>query len=142
MQKTYKRLKELNLELNFITDKLVKNDDLSEIEQSEIEKFLSETYWNEENDGYTRYRAVVRLTIHFYNTRRFEKLVSVYENLDQVLKTPTFYCKRVLANYYANRAMMHSKLNQLEQARKYGYLSVKVKTVTTFLFGQLMQCVD
>ena len=136
---TYKRLKELNLELNNITDKLVKNEDLKQEEQQEIENFLSETYWNEENDGYTRYRAVVRLTIYFYNRRQFQKLVSIYENLDQVLKTPIFYCKRVLANYYANRAMMHSKLNELEQARKYGYLSIRNKN-SDYLFYMVNLC--
>jgi hypothetical protein len=136
---TYKRLKELNLELNSITDKLVKNEDLSLEKQAEIEKFLSETYWNQQNDGYTRYRAVVRLTIYFYNNRQFQKLVSIYENLDQVLKTPTFYCKRVLANYYANRAMMHSKLNQLDLARKYGYLSIRNKN-SDYLFYLVNLC--
>jgi hypothetical protein len=57
----------------------------------------------------------------------------VYDELDKLFKTDVFYSKRLLANYYSNRAMMHSKLNELVLAEKYGYLSIRQKN-TDYLF--------
>jgi len=63
----------------------------------------------------------------------------VYQQLDNLFKTPLFYSKRLLANYYANRAMMHSKLNELTQAEKYGYLSIRNKN-SDYLFYLINLC--
>jgi hypothetical protein len=82
---------------------------------------------------------VVRLTIYFYNNRQFDKLLLVYDHLDLLLKTPIFYSKRILANYYANRAMLHSKLNELQQSAIYGYLSIQNKN-SDYLFYLVNLC--
>ncbi|VBB43423.1 conserved hypothetical protein [uncultured Paludibacter sp.] len=132
-------LKEINNELDTITAQIVKKTDLSVTEQNEAEQFLSHTYYNETLDGYTRYRAVVRLTIFYYNNRLFDKQLIVYEHLDNLLKTPLFYSKRILSNYYANRAMMHSKLNEQILAEKYGYLSLRNKN-SDYLFYLINLC--
>jgi len=82
---------------------------------------------------------VVRLTFLYYNYREFDKLRWIYELLDKMFKTNIFYSKRILANYYANRAMMHSKLNELDLAEKYGYLSIR-KHNSDYLFYLLNLC--
>ncbi len=103
------------------------------------EKLFSDIYYNEAIDGYTRYRAVVRLTILYYTNREFDKLKRVYQHLDQQFKKDVFYSKRILANYYANRAMMHSKLNELDEAEKYGFLSIRYHN-SDYLFYLINVC--
>nr|MBP8904262.1 hypothetical protein [Paludibacteraceae bacterium] len=102
-------------------------------------KLLSDTFSDNYLDGYTRYRAVVRLTIFYYNNREFDKQAIIYQHLDELLKTPLFYSKRILSNYYANRAMMHSKLKELADAEKYGYLSIQNKN-SDYLFYLINLC--
>jgi hypothetical protein len=82
---------------------------------------------------------VVRLTFLYYNYREFDKLRKLYYDLDQQLKAGVFYSKRILANYYAHRTMMHSKLNELDEAEKYGYLSVRFKN-SDYLFYLINLC--
>ncbi|MDR0667821.1 MAG: hypothetical protein LBF90_04290, partial [Prevotellaceae bacterium] len=121
----YLRSVEINRELHLITARIVNRDHADSRERQTTETLLQQIYFDEQLDGYTRYRAIVRLTIFFYNYRQFDKQLVMYRHLDDVFKTPLFYSKRLLANYYANRAMMHSKLNELELAEKYGNLSIQ-----------------
>ncbi|MDD2196579.1 MAG: hypothetical protein PHE03_08200 [Bacteroidales bacterium] len=90
-------------------------------------------------DGYTRYRAAVRLTILYYTNREFDRLMSIYEHLDNQFRTNIFYSKRIMANYYHNRAMMHSKLNELDIAEKYCFLSIRQKN-SDYLFYLVSLC--
>lgn len=135
----YFKLKEINNQLDTVTAEIVKKTELSTEEHNNAEQFLSQTYYDESLDGYTRYRAVVRLTIFYYNNRLFDKQLIVYRHLDGLLKTPLFYSKRILSNYYANRAMMHSKLNETALAEKYGYLSLQNKN-SDYLFYLINLC--
>lgn len=129
----------VNQRLNLATIQIIQKEEFIDEEFASSEDFFRSLYFNEELDGYTRYRAVVRLTIYFYNTRQFDKLQQVYHHLDEQFKTPLFYSKRILANYYANRAMMHSKLNELTLASKYGYLSIQNKN-SDYLFYLINLC--
>lgn len=124
-QDNYHKSTEVNRQLNIVAAQIVTREITNEADLLESEAQLAKVYYDENLDAYTRYRAVVRLTIYYYNNRQFDKLLVAYEHLEECFKTPIFYSKRLLANYYANRAMMHLKLNELEQAEKYGYLSIK-----------------
>ncbi len=135
----YFHLKDINNQLDTVTAEIVKKTKLTIEEQNNSEQFLSQIYYNETLDAYTRYRAVVRLTIFYYNNRQFDKQLIVYHHLDDLLKTPLFYSKRILSNYYANRAMMHSKLNEAHLAEKYGHLSLQNKN-SDYLFYLLNLC--
>jgi len=117
----------LNNNLNRAAEQVVNKLASSDEEFNRLEDLFKNIYFDVSLDGYTRYRAAVRLTIFYYTNREFDKLRFIYENLDVAFKTDVFYSKRILANYYANRAMMHSKLNELELAEKYGYLSIRQK---------------
>jgi len=137
----YQLTTELNKKLNSATLDIIRQHSTSEIktESKHWEKFLRKTFLDQSLDGYTRYRSVVRLTFLYYNYREFDKLRWIYELLDKMFKTNIFYSKRILANYYANRAMMHSKLNELDLAEKYGYLSIR-KHNSDYLFYLLNLC--
>lgn len=135
----YLYLKDINNQLDDITTEIVKNKTLTQEAEKETEQFLLQVFYNEKLDSYTRYRAVVRLTIFYYNNRQFDKQLIIYKDLDELLKTPLFYSKRILSNYYANRAMMHAKLNEPELSEKYGYLSIQNKN-SDYLFYLINLC--
>ncbi len=128
-----------NNEIKSAAEMVVSPQGTSRPEFDRLEKLLKSLYYDETLNGYSRYRAVVRLTILYYTNRAFEKLLAVYDDLDRVFKGDTFYSKRILANYYANRAMMHSKLNELELAEKYGYLSIRQRN-SDYLFYLINLC--
>ena len=135
----YQHATELNKKLNSATIDIIKQHSSTDAESKKWEKFLISTFLDDKLDGYTRYRAVVRLTFLYYNYRDFDKLRSIYDMLDKMFKKDIFYSKRILANYYANRAMMHSKLNDLDFAEKYGFLSIRQHN-SDYLFYLLNLC--
>jgi hypothetical protein len=138
-EKKYQESYDLNKKLNSATVDIIKQHDEANRDTEDWEDVLMATFYEEEIDGYTRYRAAVRLTFLYYNYRDFTKLRDIYENLDKMFKIGLFYSKRILANYYANRAMMHSKLNELDDAEKYGYLSIR-QVNSDYLFYLLNLC--
>lgn len=138
-QAEYSHSVALNIELNKAAEKIVIKQAFTEEEFDRWESLFKDIYFDSTLDGYTRYRAVVRLTILYYTNRVFDKLRIVYDNLDVIFKTEVFYSSRILANYYANRAMMHSKLNELDLAEKYGYLSIRQKN-SDYLFYLVNLC--
>ncbi|MHC1704677.1 MAG: hypothetical protein AB9846_12285 [Tenuifilaceae bacterium] len=135
----YVRSISLNNELNSAAEIVVSKLASTDEEFKRLEDLFKNIYFDDALDGYTRYRAAVRLTILYYTNREFDKLRSIYDNLDSVFKTNVFYSKRILANYYANRAMMHSKLNELDLSEKYGYLSIRQKN-SDYLFYLINLC--
>ncbi len=129
----------LNNEMNTAAEQIVRQMASSDQEFQHWESLLLNIYYNADLDGYTRYRAAVRLTILYYTSREFDRLQSLYDHLDQQFKTEVFYSKRILANYYHNRAMMHSKIKELDMAEKYGFLSIRQKN-SDYLFYLVSLC--
>lgn len=129
----YRRSMEINTRLNQAAEEIIRQHETLDADPIHYSDFLQTTFNDSALDGYTRYRAAVRLTFLYYNYREFDNLRVVYDELDRLFKTPVFYSKRLLANYYSNRAMMHSKLNELALAEKFGYLSIRQKN-SDYLF--------
>ena len=137
---SFSKALEINRKLDRITAQIVKKENLAdETLNLEYENQLKSIFFDESLDGYTRYRAIVRLTIYYYNLREFHKQAAIYDKVDALFRTPLFYSRRILANYYANRAMMHNKLNQLDEAEKFGYLSIRNKN-SDYLFYLINLC--
>ncbi|MGC8866171.1 MAG: tetratricopeptide repeat protein [Bacteroidales bacterium] len=120
----YLRSQTINNKMNEAAEKVIFKKVRIPEEFQVWEQLFASTYYDETIDGYTRYRALVRLTILYYTHREFDKLKGVYQHLDEQFKTPVFYSRRILANYYANKAMMHSKLGELDEAERFGRLSL------------------
>lgn len=132
-ESAYHRSMAINIRLNQAAEEIIKQHETLDAEPIHYSNFLQTTFDDITLDGYTRYRAAVRLTFLYYNYREFENLRVVYDELDKLFKSEVFYSKRLLTNYYSNRAMMHSKLNELALAEKYGYLSIRQKN-SDYLF--------
>lgn len=132
-ESAYQRSMAINKQLNRAAEEIIRQHENFDVDPIIFNQLLQSTFSDQTLDGYTRYRAAVRLTFMFYNYREFEQLRTLYDELDTLFKTNLFYSKRVLANYYSNRAMMHSKLNELETAERYGYFSI-IRKNSDYLF--------
>lgn len=135
----YLRAVELNKKMNKSAVDIISHHIDSKGDSIQWEEFLLETFSNKEIDGFTRYKAFIRITYIHYNYRKFEDLRGIYDELDKQIQTTAFYSKRILANYYSNRAMMHSMLREMDQAEYYAYLSVRQKN-SDYLFYLIKLC--
>lgn len=125
---------EINKQLNQATKDIVQFKKTSETELLQWQLFLHETLKNPHINGDSRYKALIRLSLLFYRKRDFTQLESVFDFLDEEFKGSTFYSKRILANFYANRSMVLAKTGKQEQAEKYAYLSVKIQNNDYFFY--------
>lgn len=121
----YVKVMSINYELNNASFDIIRQQSSSDKESEQWINFLTETFHDKTLDGYTRYRAVVRLLYVYYNYNRFDEMKNITDILDRTLHSPIFYSKRILANFYANRAMMYQKRGELDDAEAYGYLSIR-----------------
>lgn len=120
----YQRSKEVNHKLHEATVLLIDQFNKSGNSQ-EWEEWLLSCFNDSRLDGFNRYMSVVRLTFLYFNSREFDKLKDVYDQLHKLLSAGKFYTRRILYNYYANRLMLHSKFDVLQQAEEYGHLSIR-----------------
>jgi hypothetical protein len=96
-------------------------------ESKQWENWLLTIFRDPMMDGMNRYYALVRLIFLYYNYNQQEKMEDLFEEVEPLLESGSFYSKRILINYYGNRLLFHSKANQLDLAEKYGYLSIRVE---------------
>lgn len=123
----YQRAKQINQQLHEATIDIVEQYARLGKESKQWEEWLISVFKDESLDGLNRYYAIVRLTFLYYNYREYDKLISLYEELDRIIVRGDIYSRRILVNYYANRLMVHSRFNELETAEYYGYLSIRHK---------------
>lgn len=135
----YLKAVEVNRKMNNSAVDIISHHLSSQGDSIQWENFLIDTFKNKSIDGFTRYKAFVRITYIHYNYRKFEELREIYDELDKEIQTESFYSKRILANYYSNRAMMHSMLREMDQAEYYAYLSVRQKN-SDYLFYLIKLC--
>ncbi len=130
----YKYSKEVNLKLNEATVDIIHQFKDKTADPKQWEDWLLGLFDDSQLDGYNRYMAIIRLTFLYFNTREFNKLKQLYDQLDKLLCEGLFYTRRILYNYYANRLMLHSKFDILQQAEEYGYLSIRQKNADHVLY--------
>ena len=126
-QVQYDYSKEVNAKLHQATVDIINQFKEKKGDSLHWEDWLLGLFGDSQLDGFNRYMAVVRLTFLYFNSREFNKLKQVYDQLDVLLAKGMFYTRRILYNYYANRLMLHSKFDVLQQAEEYGYLSIRQK---------------
>jgi len=100
---------------------------LNNTESQQWEESLRQFFYDEELDGMNRYLAAVRLNFIYLNYREYDKLRHILEGQDRLFCQGICYSRRILANYYSNRLLLHSLLGQLDPAIHYGYLSIQSK---------------
>jgi len=89
------------------------------------EQQLLSYLYSEELDGKNKYNAFIRLVFLYFNYKEYQKAMLVFDYIDDCFSDGKMYSKRVLFNYYANRVILHSNLDDAEKAEYFAHLSVK-----------------
>ncbi|MUP44576.1 hypothetical protein E0K83_02310 [Gramella sp. BOM4] len=121
----YKKALKVKEEIFLATKDLTKQYTTQSLNTKHWEDVLLAHLHDPELDGRNKYHAFVRLVFLYFNYRKYEKAREVFDYMDDRFKEGQMYSKRVLFNYYANRVILHSNLNDLDMAEYYAYLSVK-----------------
>lgn len=133
------RSKAINQELHEATRDIVDQYALSSGSSKQWEARLINIFEDDKLDGLNRYYAIVRLTFMYYNYKEYDKLLQLYHQLDQLMHSGIIYSRRILANYYANRVLVHSRKNENDLALYFGRLSIRHKG-SDFLFYLSNHC--
>lgn len=133
------RSKDISQELHEATRDIVDQYSQSAGGSKQWEQRLINIFEDQTLDGLNRYYAIVRLTFMYYNYKEYSKLLELYRQLDQLMYSGTLYSRRILANYYANRVLVHSRNNETDLALYYGRLSIRHKG-SDFLFYLTNHC--
>lgn len=121
----YEHSRDINLRLHQATRDIVRQYAEYDTEAAQWEKWLLEVFYDEGIDGLNRYLALVRLVFLYYNYKDYHRLIELFEYLEKRFVKGELYSPRILANYYANRLLVHSRHNELDLAETYGYLSIR-----------------
>jgi hypothetical protein len=124
-QENYKNSQQIFEQMNQATRDIIDQYSQKANEALKWEVFLKDVFYDESLDGLNRYCAIVRLTFLYYNYNELEKIEKLYQYLDLQFEGGHFYSRRILSIYYSNRLMLHAKMNNLDTAEKYGYLSLR-----------------
>lgn len=121
----YLYLKEINQKIHEATVDIIQVYTLKSQGSDSWESWLKQVFYDDHIDGYNRYLAFIRLTFMYTATGKHIRLKALFEDFDKILDKGEFYSKRILANYYSNRALLHARLNENNLAEKYGYQSIR-----------------
>jgi hypothetical protein len=124
-QKFYLGSLEVKEQLFFATKDLTRQYTSGSLNTKHWEEKLLSWLNSEKIDGRNRYNAFVRLVFLYFNYNEYDKALKVFDQVDEYFKEGKMYSRRILFNYYANRVILHSNLDELDKAEYYAYLSVK-----------------
>lgn len=129
----YKRNIDVEITLPQLTEKIIGEYELKEVTDSTMADTLLRISQDDRLDGHNRYSASVRLWFYYLNKGQYQQMLEHMEYFRDAFLIPYYPGRRVLSNYYANRLLLHSRLNQIDEALRYGWLSLKQKT-SDYLF--------
>ncbi len=122
----YEISKKKNNDINNAAANIMLNNKFSAENYSKNgEQLLKKLAYDKSLDGFTRYKALIRLSYLYYYNNDFYKLKEMLNMFDKDLSSNIFYSKRILANYYNNVAKMYSKFHDYSIAERYGIYAIK-----------------
>jgi len=124
---SYRQSKECYDQLHAVTQDVVEQYANQSSESEQWQDLLEGVFLNETMDGLNRYLALVRLTFIGFNYHNYDRVLAHFDYLDQSFQEGRNYSRRILANYYGNRLLLHSQRREYEQAVYYGMLSVRAR---------------
>lgn len=123
----YRQSKVCYDQLHAITQDVVEQYANQSSESEQWQDLLEEVFRNENMDGLNRYLALVRLTFIGFNYHNYDRVLAHFDYLDESFQEGRNYSRRILANYYGNRLLLHSQRREYEKAVYHGLLSVRAR---------------
>ena len=123
----YQESKACYQQLHTVTQDVVEQYATQSSESEQWQDHLEAIFLNEAMDGLNRYLALVRLTFICFNYQNYDRVLAHFDYLDEKFLSGMHYSRRILANYYGNRLLLHSQKREYEKAVYYGMLSVRAR---------------
>lgn len=123
----YEKSKQLSDEIHVATrDILILYEKKQELNTRWI-GILSDIFFDEGNDGYTRILAWIRLVLIANSSNDYSFLEEHFKLFEAKLLDGTFYSKRIMANFYSQYLLFYANRQDFKKAAYYGRLSIKLK---------------
>ncbi|MEM6346822.1 MAG: hypothetical protein AAF927_23240 [Bacteroidota bacterium] len=133
-QSEYERSQLINNQIHQATKDIIKHYSENATESIQWEKWLSDIFYDENLDGFNRYTALIRLVFIAFNYNKYTHIEQMFDLIDQGLAEGKYYSRRILTNYYNNRLLLHTRLQDAELAVYYGKLSIRVQNNDYILY--------
>lgn len=114
--------------LHQLTSDIIDEYGLLTITDKITEQKLLQIAEREDLDGLNRYAAAVRLWFYYMNKGAYAKMKTLLQKVETLMVKHRYLGRRLAVNYYANSLLLHSKTEELDKARFYGYLSLRYHT--------------
>lgn len=121
----YQRSLLINQQMNQATKEIMDPNNGSSVEKIKWEKWLYDTFTNEQLDGLNRYMAFVRLGYFHLKENKLDKLENNYKIVQKFFENGQYYSKRLLLNFYDNSLVLYDRKKDYKAAFYYGKLSIK-----------------
>lgn len=121
----YKRTRLVFEQLHQATSDIIGTGENLRNEAIQWSKWLLENFRNERLDGLNRHMAAIRYIFICLRYNALDELEVVLNELDVFFSNGQNYSKRLLVNYYDNMLVLYDQKQSYEEARRYGYLSIK-----------------
>lgn len=116
------------------TTDIVRQYSENKSESNQWEEWLTSIFYDKQLDGHNRYMALVKLSFICFNYRKYDLLSEKMDYLAEKFKNGEYYSRRILANYYNSRLMLHTSFKEYDKAIRYGYLAIKGETHDSILY--------
>lgn len=130
----YATAQKIDAKLYKATTDITNQYSLNNNEPKVWERWLLKVFQSQEIDGKNRYQAFVLLAFMYTNYGQNDKLKSIFDQIDVYFGQGQLYSRRILSNYYANRVLMHSRKNELDDAEHYAFLSIRQVNNDTLMY--------
>lgn len=87
--------------------------------------WLFQNFSDHQLDGLNRHMSAIRYIFVCIRYGAMQDLGEMLDRLDVFFKNGSNYSRRLLVNYYDNKLVYYDKINNYEEAKSYGYLSIK-----------------
>lgn len=121
----YKRTRLVFEQMHQATYDIIGTGEAQRNEAIQWSKWLLENFRHEGLDGLNRYMAAIRYIFICLRYNALEELENILKELDDFFNNGKNYSKRILVNYYDNMLVLYDQKELYEEARRYGYLSIK-----------------
>lgn len=121
----YKRTRLVFEQMHQATFDIIGTGEAVRKEAIQWSKWLLENFRNDGLDGLNRNMAAIRYIFICLRYNALDELELLLNELDVFFKNGQNYSKRLLVNFYDNMLVLHDQKESYEEARRYGYLSIK-----------------
>ncbi len=133
-KRNYDHSKAVSEKMHQATIDIVSQYSENKTESNQWEEWLTTVFYDKTLDGHNRYMAMVQLSFISFNYRKYDLLSEKMDFLEEKFKQGQYYSRRILANYYNSRLMLHNSFKEYDKAINCGYLAIRGESHDSILY--------